>query len=169
MISTQKASDGPTHLVEVLKDFDSAFLITRTSSGELRGRPMTLAELKPDGDIYFATSLSTETAREIEADPRVAVTVQGKVKFASVSGHARITRDKALIDRLWKESWKLWFPEGKNDPNLCLIKFEAGDGEYWDNSGTHGVKFALRAAKAYLKGERLEAGEPSENAKVKLH
>jgi general stress protein 26 len=162
-------TDQPQHLVEVLRDFDSAILITRTERGDLRGRPMALAQVEPGADIYFATSLTTETAREIEADPRVAVTVQGKLKFASVSGKAHLMRDRALIDKLWREGWKLWFPEGKDDPNLCLIRFDADEGEYWDTSGTRGIKFALRAAGAYVRGERLDEQAPSDNAKVKLH
>jgi len=169
MTTTTQQAEQPRHLVEVLKDFDSAILVTRTESGELRGRPMTFAKLEAGGDIFFACSLSTETAREIEADPRVAVTVQGKVKFASVSGRAHLTRDRALIKQLWREGWKLWFPEGPDDPNLCLIKFDADEGEYWDNSGSRGIKFALRAASAYVRGDRLDERDASQNAKVKLH
>lgn len=156
------------HLVDVLKDFDTAMLITRTTQGDLRGRPMALADIQPSGSVLFATSLTNETVREIEKEPRVALTVQGKLKFASVSGIASLTRDRHLIERHWKEGWKVWFPEGKEDPNLCLITFDAGDGEFWDNSGARGVRFALRAAKAYVSGERLGEADPQVNAKVHL-
>jgi general stress protein 26 len=169
MTTATRENDEPQHLVQVLRDFDSAILVTRTPGGALHGRPMALAQIEADGDIYFASSLSNEKVREIEAEPRVAVTVQGKLKFASVSGRAHITRDKALIHKLWREGWKLWFPEGENDPSLCLIKFEADEGEYWDTSGTRGIKFALRAAKAYTRGERLDDKDGTENAKVKMH
>lgn len=168
MTSTMQEHDEPQHLVQVLRDFDSAILVTRTPNGDLRGRPMALAEVKADGDIYFATSLSNDTVSEIEAEPRVVVTVQGKLKFASVSGHAHVMRDKALIQKLWREGWKLWFPEGPSDPNLCLIKFDAAEGEYWDASGAHGIRFAVRAAKAYVRGERLDNKDNRDNAKVKL-
>jgi len=167
MTSTQH-NDEPQHLVQVLRDFDSAILVTRTPNGELRGRPMALAEIKSEGDIYFATSLSNDVVREIESEPRVAVTVQGKLKFASVSGKAKVVRDRALIQKLWREGWKLWFPEGQNDPNLCLIKFDADEGEYWDTSGTRGIRFAVQAVKAYAKGERFEQKDATSNAKVKL-
>lgn len=168
MTTTQQA-EQPRHLVQVLKDFDSGILVTRTERGELRGRPMALAKIEAGGDIFFASSLNNETVREIEADPRVAVTVQGSLKFASVSGRAHIMRDRALIKQLWREGWKLWFPDGPDDPSLCLIKFDADEGEYWDNSGTRGIRFALRAASAYAHGERLDERDASQNAKVKLH
>lgn len=168
-MTTTQQTDQPQHLVQVLKDFDSAILVTRTAGGELRGRPMALAEINASGDIFFATSLNNETVREIEADQRVAVTVQGKVKFASVSGRAHVMRDRALIKKLWREGWKLWFPDGPDDPNLCLIKFDADEGEYWDTSGTRGIRFALRAVSAYARGEHLEHRDASENAKVKMH
>jgi general stress protein 26 len=167
-MTTQQTESTQHHLVHVLQDFDSAILVTRSERGDLRGRPMALAEIKADGDIYFATSLANDTVREIEAEPRVAVTVQGKVKFASVSGKARIVRDQALIQKLWREGWKLWFPEGPSDPQLCLIRFEADEGEYWDTSGARGVRFAIAAAKAYVRGERLDERKSAQNAKVKL-
>ena len=76
--------------------------------------------------------------------------------------------NRALIERHWQESWKVWFPEGKSDPSLCLITFEAGAGEYWDNTGARGLKLALRAAKAYVSGERLEGRDSELNAKVHM-
>jgi general stress protein 26 len=103
----------------------------------------------------------------VEGDPNVALSVQGKAKFASVSGRARINRDRQLIDRLWKESWKVWFPKGKNDPELCIIEFDAVEGEYWDNSGLTGIKFVVKAAQAYLSGEEFRSNG-DENAKVTL-
>jgi general stress protein 26 len=165
---TTSKQNEQQHLVDVLKDFDTAMLTTRTTSGDLRGRPMALADIQQSGSVLFATSLTNETVREIEKDPRVAITVQGKARFASVSGIASLTRDRGLIERHWKEGWKVWFPEGKEDPNICLITFDATDGEYWDNTGTRGLKFAVRAAKAYVSGERLESRDKDANAKVHL-
>ena len=52
-------------------------------------------------------------------------------------------------------------------PLLCLIRVDPTVGEYWDNSGSRGVKFVIDAAKAYLSGEAVVHRE-DENAKVKL-
>lgn len=168
MTTTSTITDTKDHLVAVLKDFDTAMLLTRTETGQLRGRPMTLAEVRQDGTIYLVTSLGSGKVDEFEQDSHVALTVQGKTKWASISGNASINRDRALIAKLWREPWKVWFPNGKDDPQLCLIEFRANDGEYWDNSGARGVQFAVKAAKAYLSGERYDKADAEQNAKVHL-
>jgi general stress protein 26 len=167
-MTTQTIADKREHLVTVLKDFDTGMLFTRTSAGQLRGRPMALADVQQDGTIFLATQLGSEKQKELEADPHVALSVQGKIKFASISGSATINRDRALIHKLWREGWKVWFPEGKDDPRLCLIELDPVAGEYWDSSGARGVQFAVKAAKAYLSGERLEEKDLDQNAKVQL-
>jgi len=44
----------------------------------------------------------------------------------------------------------VWFPEGKNDPNLCILRIDAREGEFWDNSGAKGMKMLYEAAKAFV-------------------
>ena len=57
---------------------------------------------------------------------------------------------------MWKEAWQVWFPKGKTDPSITLLKFTATEGEYWDNAGMQGLKYVYSAAKAYVSGEKPE-------------
>lgn len=156
------------HLLSLLHGFDTAMLATRTSAGGLRGRPMGFAEIQEDGKMLFSASLDDPKIAELQASPQVALLMQGKTQWVSVSGKASVVRDRALIERLWSDTWKLWFPKGKNDPMLCIIVVDPTEGEYWDNSGAHGVRFAIEAAKAYLHGRTPDASKMDENAKVRL-
>jgi general stress protein 26 len=97
----------------------------------------------------------------------VVITFQSSRQFAAVYGRAELVRDRNLIDQLWSEAWKVWFPEGKADPTLCLIRVDSREGEYWDNAGMQGVKYAFEAAKAYMQG-RTPAPDEKQNAKVRL-
>ncbi len=155
------------HLYDLLKDFDTAMLVTKSADGHMHARPMAVAELRADANAYFVTSIDSPKASEIGVDPIVTLTFQSSKQYASVSGHAEIVRDRALIDRLYKEDWKIWFPKGKADPSISLIKFTAQDAEYWDNAGAQGLKFAYRAAKAYVKGETPKEDQ-KQHAKVDL-
>jgi len=154
--------------MSLLGDFDTGFLATHTMHGGIRGRPMALAEVEDDGDLYFAAGLDSPKVAEIKTDPRVATFFQGKSSWISLTGRAKVVTDRALIHRLWKDSWKLWFPEGKDDPNICLIAFDATDGEYWDNGGAAGVRFVLEAAKAALTGTKMDPAGEGQHAKVKM-
>jgi general stress protein 26 len=159
-------TDTHKHFYDLVKDIKTAMMITRSGS-KLHARPMSVADLRADADAYFATSLDSPKVAEIEADPHVMITFQDGRQFAVLSGNARIVRDRALIDKLWSEAWKVWFPGGKDDPSLCLIKLDAQEGEYWDSSGTEGLRYLFEGVKAYVQGRKPET-DSDQHAKVKL-
>jgi general stress protein 26 len=159
-------TDKHEHLYDLVKGIGTAMLITR-AGGSLHARPMSVADLRADADAYFVTSLDSPKVAEIEADPYAMITFQDGRQFAVISGNARVVRDRAVIDKLWSEAWKVWFPGGKDDPSLCLIKLEAQEGEYWDNSGTKGLKYLFEGVRAVLQGTR-PATDETQHAKVAL-
>jgi general stress protein 26 len=160
-------SDNVQHLVSIASSFSTAMLVTRTPEGDLRARPMAVAKVDATGDVYLATSLASPKIDELLHDEHATVVFQGSTKYASIGGRARIEKDRALVDQLWSESWKVWFPEGKSDPNLCILHIDANAGEFWDTSGTTGVKMLFEVAKAFVKGEKPKS-DPDANAKVGL-
>jgi general stress protein 26 len=159
--------DTQKHLYDLIKDFNTGMLVTRAGNGGMHGRPMRVAQLKPDADAYFATSIDSPKAAEIEADPRVLVLFQSTAQFAVLEGRATIVRDRALIEKLWVKEWSVWFPGGKDDPSLALIKVDSSVGEYWDNSGLQGLQYLFKGLKAMLKKEKPEVDEKV-HAKVDL-
>jgi general stress protein 26 len=132
--------------------------------GGLRSRPLAIAEDGAGAALSFATALDSAKVRELEADDHVNVAMQGKQKFVSVTGVARIERDRALIDRLWSEAWKPWFPGGKDDPSLCILTVEPAEAAYWDNSGGEGVKYLFEMAKAFVTGTKASPGSDDAHA-----
>ncbi len=156
-------------LHEILDDFGLAMLVTRTSEGNLRGRPMALAQAELDGTLWFATDRHSAKVDELNKDSHVALTLQSSSRFVSLSGTASLVEDRAKLDQLWKTEWKVWFPGGKDDPNLVLLRVDGSVGEYWDNSGTNGLKYLIQAGKALLTGSRPDVGnDPKVHGKVNL-
>ncbi len=154
-------------LVDLIRDFDNAMLVTKTDGGSLDARPMAVAEATDDGVLWFVSDRNSGKIADLMLDSDVAITMQSSRKFVTLSGECRVVDDQAKIDSLWKEPWKVWFPEGKSDPSIVLLKIEPSRGEYWDNSGIAGLKYLIKAGKAYLQGERAETDE-SVNASVSL-
>ncbi len=156
-------------LHELLKDFGVAMLVTRTPAGQLRSRPMALAKVDADGTLWFCSQSESGKTDELAHDNHVNVAMQSKTKFVSLSGTATTVRDRQKINELWDETWKVWFPGGKDDPTLTLLKVHGTMGEYWDNSGTSGIKYLLEAGKAYLTGTRPAVeNDPKIHGKVQL-
>jgi general stress protein 26 len=154
---------------DLLDDFSSAMLVTRTPDGKLRSRPMQVADVEPDGTIWFMTERHSCKIEELAADSHVNVAMQNDRKFVSISGTATAVDDRRKVAELWNEAWKTWFPDGQDDPSLVLLKVQGDAGEYWDNSGASGIKYLIEAGRAYLSGEKPDvAGDPRIHGKVSL-
>ena len=156
------------HLKDLMEDFSTAMLLTHLNDHSVHARPMAVAHRDDDGSLYFATSTDSAKLREIEANPNVALTMQSSSVYISVLGTAYASTDRTLIDRIWSEQMQIWFPDGKDDPSLVILKIIPNKAEYWDNSGTKGIGFAVSALTAYIKGEKLAANDAGQNAKVSL-
>jgi general stress protein 26 len=139
------------HLEELLEGFDTAMLITRHGDQQ-HARPMAVAAVDGPTVVWFATTDDSPKAEEIRLDSFAVVTAQSDHKFVALTGRAELVNDRKKIDEFWSEAWRVWFPRGKDDPTLCLIRVTVDDAEYWDYSGTKGVTYAFEAAKAYVKG-----------------
>ncbi len=156
-------------LQDLLKEFGVAMLVTRAHDGSLHARPMALAEAQADGTLWFITDRHSGKVDDLSGDNHVAVTMQSRTRFLSLSGVASPVEDREKVSRLWSAEWKVWFPGGKDDPSLVLLRVDATAGEYWDNGVTGGLKYLIEAGKALWKGGRPDvAGDPEVHGKVNL-
>ena len=143
-------------LFDLVSEFDVAMLVTHSANG-IHARPMAIARLDVGMcTTYFVTDINSIKVDEINSNPHALVTFQGARKYASVSGELAVLKDRELIEGMWKEIWKVWFPNGKSDPNIAILKFTAHAGEFWDNAGMQALKYVYSAAKAYISGTRPE-------------
>jgi general stress protein 26 len=155
-------------LRETLQEASTVMLVTRESQGELHSRPMAVARVDDANKMYFATSVSSPKVTEIRADSRVDAIFQSKTRYASIAGRATISQDRQLIEELWQESWKVWFENGKSDPDIAIVILDPERGEYWDQSGIKGLSYLFRAAKAYVTGTEMKKKESELHGEVKL-
>ena len=118
-------ADTQQHLYDLVKHYDTALVITYRADGKAHARPMAVAQLQADLDAYFATSITSPKVEEIEVNSSILVAFQSESEHAVIYGKATIVRDRNLIHKLWSESWRLWFPDGKDDPSICLVRVDA--------------------------------------------
>ncbi len=147
------------HFQDVLKHFDSAMLVSMTLDEKIRSRPMVIADSEDDCTLWFVTNRFSGKVDEFEQHPQVNVSMQGGGRFLSLSGIAMVAADRAKLEEIWNEAWKVWFPEGMDDPEICLVKVTPEDGAYWDNSGTSQLMYLYRAGVAYFQGKKPEIND----------
>lgn len=145
---------APGEFFDVLHHFDQAMLVTQRD-GELRSRPMAIADRTPHGHVWFITSLASGKLDELATHPAVNVAMQQSSRFLSISGTARVSRDPHRIGEVWQPAYRVWF-EGTDDPRIALIEVVPTYAEYWDRSGVEGLKFAFAMLKSFVTGEPLD-------------
>lgn len=141
-------------------------MLTTEDEGQLRARPMVAAQEDFDGSLWFFTRASSHKVQEVDGDQRVGVTYAepSKQDYVSLSGRARIVRDRGAIDAHWQESLRTWFPKGKDDPDIALLKVEIDAAEYWDSPNSTMVH-AYGYVKSVLTGT---PPNPGENEKLRF-
>lgn len=149
---------------DLLRDFSVAVLVTHSqgSATPFRSRPMAIASVGQDCDIWFIANAESAKVHEIEVDTRVHIICQdGRASCLTMSGRASLSHDRRMIERLWKPTFRPWFPEGENDPSIVLIHVLGEHGEFWDSQGLKGVSYAFQALKAVVTGTtpNVEEGE----------
>jgi general stress protein 26 len=157
---------GKKNLFDVVDDFDVAMLVTHTAN-TIHARPMAIAQLDFGIGVYLVTDIHSLKIDEISVNQNALLTFQSARRFASLSGQLAVVLDRQLIEKVWKESWKVWFPGGKSDPDIALLKFTAHEGEFWDNAGVQGLKYVYEVARAYVTGEAPEP-DVAQHDKVRL-
>lgn len=134
----------------LLKSLPVAMFNTVAHDGSVVARPLQALEFDEDGVLWFATGLDSEKATEIRARPHVGLSFADHHanRFVSVSGPARLVNDREKIDALWSPAMSVFFPQGKDDPNLVLVRVEIERAEYWDGPATFVGKLLYLAAAA---------------------
>jgi general stress protein 26 len=154
-------------LYELIRDVKIAMMTTVEPDGTLHSRPMYNQEADEHGDLWFFTKVQSPKIGEISRDSEVnlAYSDPSKQHYISVSGKAEFVRERAKVDEKWSEGLRTWFPEGRDDPTIALIRVHPVKGEYW-NSPSSTVLHIYGYAKAAVTGR--PPTELTEQEKVDL-
>lgn len=147
-------------LKQLVEGIQFAMLTTVNPNGRLHSRPMSTLEIDPTSSTlwFFSSEPSPKTEElAVESHVNVAYSSSDGHRYVSVSGVATLVHDRAKMQELWKEVYRVWFPQGLNDPKLCLIRVDMEEAQYWDSPGK--IAKLLEFARAYLTQEKAELGE----------
>ncbi len=165
--ATQTREDDLQKLRELVKDIDFCMLTTVDERGDLHSRPMSSnGDIDENGDIWFFTNSSSHKVSEIARLPKVNVSFADpdNQRYVSVSGKGELARDQKKIEELWRPEFKIWFPKGKDDPEIALLKVSLEKAEYWDSPGST-IGYALSFVSSIVTGKQPDMGE---NKKLEL-
>ncbi len=163
MSDQKQHDDAVKKLGELIQDIQFAMMTTVEPDGSLRGRPMATHQDHNrafDGVLWFFTKGDAAKVGEVQQDQHVSLSYASpeKSKYVSVSGMARLVRDKAKALELWDPKYVAWFPKGLDDPELALLRVDVTKAEYWDTPSST-VAHAIGLVKALATGQSYKPGD----------
>ena len=171
--STTKKLD---ELYDLIEGIEIAMFTTRRPDGHLVSRPMATQERIEGADLWFVTNVDTHKLDDLALDPHVNCSYFNNRtrEWVSVSGIARVSKNKARIRQLYKEDWKAWFGDeggdrdgGPNDPRLALILVEAELATYMKVNKPRPVVL-FQVLKGIVTGSKVDIGEVKEISGAEL-
>lgn len=159
MKTDSQASADLRKLGDLLDGIEVAMLTTRAADGSMVSRPLQTLALDVNGELVFFTAADSGKIGELEADPEVNLAYAHPARhcYISVRGRARISRERATIDELWSATQLVFFPQGKDDPNLTVLRVRVRDAAYWEPAGNF-IARALDFARGMLDDEPSDLG-----------
>jgi general stress protein 26 len=109
---------------------ESPFLMVGLEDAHQHSVPMT-AQLDKHANhcFWFYTSKDNRLARGGKAMAQFAS--KDHYLFACIEGTLAAETDPAVVDRYWSKEVEAWYPGGRSDPNLLMLRFDLGTAELW--------------------------------------
>jgi general stress protein 26 len=138
-LSAREAAKKANRMIE---DIRFCMFFTNVFENE-EGRPMAVAKSDESGRIWFISNKNSHKIKAIQKDERVHLVFShpGKEMYLDIYGDASLSMNQDEIEELWTPLAKSWLPEGKSDPNICVICVKIMEGNYWDTQ--HGKMVTL--------------------------
>jgi general stress protein 26 len=139
-----KAKEGVEKLKEMVERIHICLFCTNLKVDDGGTcRPMDAQEVDDDGNLWFFSDKNSDKNKEIEQDKHVQLFFShpGKQSYLVLNGEAEIIVDRDKIEELWTPLVKVWFKEGKDDPNISIIKVNTKNAYYWDEDGHKMINF----------------------------
>ena len=123
-------------------------------------QPMTaFCEKEQGGPVWFYLRKNNDLVRVAgQGGAAMFNLMRGHEFFACVAGRVREDHDPERIRRFWNPVVAAWFPEGQDDPNLTLLRFDCEDAQVWVSHGNP-LKFGWEIAKANATKTKPDVGD----------
>jgi general stress protein 26 len=135
---------------------NSPYIMMQLDGSDEHAEPMT-AQLDKDAHhaLWFYLARDNRIATCGAAMGHVAT--KGHEVFASISGTLTEETDLVVREKHWDNVVEAWFPNGKNDPNVLMLRFNIADSEVWISDTS------LKGKLKMLAGIGINAREASEH------
>ncbi|WP_405404875.1 pyridoxamine 5'-phosphate oxidase family protein [Paracoccus sp. Ld10] len=122
--------------------------------------PMSHYTDRKIGVLWFITAKETDLAHSVASGPQASMHVVsdgGQGLYARIHGQLSLSDNRAKLDEIWNAVASSWFEDGKQDPDVQLLRFDLSEAEVWATGGS--MSFLYQIAKSKLTGEKPDMGD----------
>lgn len=122
-------------------------------------QPMTAYFEEESRTLWFYSYKDAELLKEIGEGHAGMFTFVDKDRkvWACLGGELKRQDDPARIQKFWNATVAAWYPDGKDDPRLTLLRFSPSEAEVWVNDKGP-LRFGLELLKGALPGRTADGG-----------
>ena len=152
--------DAEDRLFKAIEDTRVGML--GVAGGEPRHmQPMTAYVEREANELWFFTYRDTDLVRDVNASgghyAMFCVISKDREVYACLGGELEEHFDRERMERYWNPVVAAWYPEGKDDPRLTLLRMRLDDAQMW-LSQAGPVRFAFEIAKANMTRDQPDLG-----------
>lgn len=165
---SQFESDPQSQLLEEIKGARCVMLGSPNTSEHMQPMAPQIDEASIDAVkaggasiIYFFSDRTSDLGKAVLNAPGTTVRAChiGTDYQACVEGQIYpVESDEALIDRFWNPIVASWYPQGKTDTKMLMLRLDVDNAAVWASTGNP-LKFVYETAKANLTDSHPDLGK----------
>ncbi len=130
----------PKEAERLLAPMKTAILVTIGEDGRPDARAMALVRAEGLATIWMATGKNSDKYRQLRRNPECLVYATDQEDTENylelrLWGKMELPDDAESRARVWRDEYLRYFPGGKDDPNLAVLKFAATSGALQTQAG----------------------------------
>lgn len=163
MATTPTREEAIRKVSDLINDVKTCMFTTIDEHGQVYSRPMATVDVDKEGNAWFFTNEFSGKVTQISENNEVNLIYSnpGNNTYLNIFGIGTIVVDREKMKQLWTPAVKAWFPDGIDDPRLCLLKVDTKQAWYWDNSSSKMVVF-FNMLTSIVTGKKYDEGEKGE-------
>lgn len=122
-------------LEDITKRESVSFISSITKDGYPKTRAMLLPVKREDNVFWYHTNTSSQKVQQFRDNPKACIYFCDPASYTGIVfiGTMEVLEDQETKDRFWKDGYTMYYSKGATDPDFCVLKFTAQEGDYYGN------------------------------------
>lgn len=145
-----------TRLWDLLEK-DRIGMLGLTGAAHQHFQPMTAFVERPQNNLWFFAWRDNDLVVTDDHGAEAMFVFQGDHLYACIGGRLSVDTDRRRMEQYWSPMVAAWYPGGKDDPRLIMLRMDCEDAQVWLTEGGP-MRYAWALAKARATGRRPDLG-----------